>query len=225
METGPCCAIYVIHSYELGWDAVRAALRRWAPEDSYRSFATRKDIVEALPSIAPSIVLASNMIEGESSLPILAMLRQRLGEPLLISMFVNEMDSISIREFAQLNLNGFFQWGDLRTTKAVSAALHAALTPELLSATSAIAYSYMGHAKTYSDAALEVEVTHRQRQVLRLLVEGHTYDAMALELKCSPRTIARDLERLASALHADNTFELIVRSTLAGLLPSIDLPH
>ena len=53
-----------------------------------------------------------------------------------------------------------------------------------------------------------VELTDRERAIVRLLVEGHTDGVVAERLGISPRTIAYTMRALMDRLGVENRFQL-----------------
>jgi DNA-binding NarL/FixJ family response regulator len=54
----------------------------------------------------------------------------------------------------------------------------------------------------------EIELTARERAIVRLLVEGHTDGVVAERLGISPRTIAYTMRSLMDRLGVENRFQL-----------------
>jgi DNA-binding NarL/FixJ family response regulator len=70
-----------------------------------------------------------------------------------------------------------------------------------------------GHTRTFD------QLTHRQREVLQLVAEGHTAKEMARLLHISPRTAEFHKARLMQALGAESTADLIQYAIRHGLTP------
>lgn len=102
-------SIFILHSNELGWDTVRHALQTWMPRSAYLDVSSAPAFEETVRSLSPKAVLASDLLDGESSLPLLESLKERFSSDLLVSVFAGDVDAVDIHHYAQLNLNGFYQ--------------------------------------------------------------------------------------------------------------------
>jgi len=72
--------------------------------------------------------------------------------------------------------------------------------------------------KDFSTFEIRPYLTFRQRQCMRLLVEGKTAAQIALELNLSVRTVRDHLQRARRQLHCQSTLQAAVKADRMGLL-------
>jgi len=72
--------------------------------------------------------------------------------------------------------------------------------------------------KDFSTFEIRPYLTFRQRQCMRLLVEGKTAAQIALELDLSVRTVRDHLQRARRQLNCQSTLQAAVKADRMGLL-------
>lgn len=205
----------LIHSDEIGWNAVRAALVKL---DGVRPIGEAMCADKALQLSAyhqPTVVLASTVLDGVSSYPVLHELRR--ANPLLtLGVFTEDAHPYEIQRFSSLYLDGFFLWGQFHTSEIMHHCLAVVMAQDLVVGSRTIAGTYFFLQR---GLAGPVRITVHEHAALKRLAAGQTRKQIAYEMKVSTSTIDRTIARLERKLAATNSATLIVQATLHGLVP------
>lgn len=177
--------------------------------------ANGRDLIDLAKDLSPQVIILDIAMPLLNGLDAARRLKQLLPEAKLIFLTVSEDPDLAVEAF-RVGASGF-----LLKNSAASELLQA--IEEALSGRS---YVTPLSAKGLMDACLHPregaqekdKISPRQREVLQLLVEGHTMKEIAKILKIKPRTVAFHKYALMSELGITSSAELVRYGVKQGLV-------
>jgi DNA-binding NarL/FixJ family response regulator len=194
------------------------------PDDGFRGYASSllrrvgyrtveeangEDAVEAARELKPDLVVVEIELPGVSGFQICRELRDAFGEELPI-IFVSGNRTASIDRVAGLLIGA-----DDYLVKPIAPEELLARIRRLL------VRSALGSSpRTRPANASALSLSPREREVLRLLAEGHTKKAIGQALFISPKTVATHVQRILNKLGARSRAEAVAYAYRYGLVDS-----
>jgi DNA-binding NarL/FixJ family response regulator len=153
----------------------------------------------------PSLVLLDVHLPGVSGYEVCHQLRERFGERLPI-VFVS-----GDRTEPQDRVAGLMIGADDYVVKPF-------FPDELVARVRRLLMRNGAEPNEKGGAELSASLTEREQEVLQLLAEGLTQDAIAAELYISPKTVATHIQRILSKLGVHSRAEAVSRAFRLGLV-------
>jgi DNA-binding NarL/FixJ family response regulator len=179
-----------------------------------------RDAVQAISTLKPHLVLMDLSMPGMNGLQAMAEIKRRSPEMRIIVLTIHKTDEY-IHEALRLGANGYVlkdaTHDELRTAIKIVLAGKTFLSPEV---SGKVITSYLGVGKTPVVIRRWDTLTHRERQVLKLVAEGHANRSIAEYLSLSVKTVEKHRSNLMKKLDLHNVAMLTVFAVENGLLVS-----
>lgn len=207
------------------WNIVRELLAEMQSVAILGEAGDSAGALELAASQRPDVVIASPILDGESSLPTLWTIRRQFASEAIFILCSSDVDQLDVVGFGQLRLSGCFYWSELRSGGALldreicRTALEAALTGALCVATWSIVGTYFYTFRGLPEPpANPVVLTDRQCRVLQMKAGGKTELEIADVLGASARTVQRELANERAEFGVDTNETMLVKATLLGIV-------
>jgi two-component system response regulator FixJ len=177
-------------------DSLRMALAKRGIEIS--CFASAEAFLERCDALAPQCIVSDVRMPGLSGIDLQHELIRR-GSPVPLILITGHGDIAMAVEAVKLGAFDFLEkpFDDQRLADAIRAAI----------ARSAVVTTRQGERAQF--AARAAELSHRQRQVMRLVAKGLSNKEIAQKLEISPRTVENYRSWVMERMGAGNLAELV----------------
>lgn len=212
-ENGQRIPLVALEDQPLIQDRLRAVFAASARYDLIGLFGTSEELLAALPSLAPSIILVDLELPGMSGEELIPLLCEKYPAVKLVVFTVFE-DQARIVRLMRLGIRGYLLKdiaddlliAELGVIEAGGSTLTERVAQKLLSEFS----------ETAAPAANPL--TDREAEVLNLMALGLTYKEVADDLDISPHTVRRHLNHIYEKLEVNSKVEALNRARQLGML-------
>lgn len=179
-----------------------------------------RDAIRIIGSLAPHLVLMDITMPGTNGIEAIADLKRRYPAVKVLVLTIHKTDEY-IQESLTAGADGYILKGasqeELRLAVRTVLMGKSYLTPDI---SERIIRGYLGGSKDTSPNTSWSKLTQRERQVLKLIAEGHSSKFIAEYLCLSVKTVEKHRSNLMSKLNIHNASTLtgfaIERGLLAG---------
>jgi DNA-binding NarL/FixJ family response regulator len=176
-----------------------------------------RDAVRAIGTLRPDLVLMDLSMPGINGIEAITEIRRRYPETLVIALTVHKAEEY-IRAALHAGANGYVlkdaTHDELRAAIRTVVAGKVYLSPLVAGS---VVTTYLGGAKATGPRPLDA-LTLRERQVLKLVAEGHPNRWIAEYLSLSMKTVEKHRSNLMKKLDCHNTAKLTRFAIVNGLL-------
>jgi DNA-binding NarL/FixJ family response regulator/PAS domain-containing protein len=181
---------------------------------------TIEELIVLARAHAPELILVEWQLIQPQLTSALRRLRRSAGAARLVLLLEPTDDEALLGEAIRQGADGYVQVDEdparlrLKLTDILSSDLP--LVPDL--ASELLAVHQLPGRDTQPDVALQLGITDRQREILRLVVRGFTYREIAAQLYVSERTVRYDAEEIRKRMQVPSRAAMVeyaVRHTLA----------
>lgn len=210
--------LFLIPSDEVGWADLRAAVAR-LPSLTLVGEATQSAAALAgVTRYRPDMVIAAAELDGESTLPLLAAVRERAPTSAIV-IAAARFDPADLVALADLEIAGYLVFSQIHTT-TLRHSLAAAVGGEVVVTSRPVAQAFFALTRCRLPTGTPLPtLTPRERALLKGLAAGLTRQQLAQREHLSLRTVDRVLGELRVKLDVPTTFVLAMKATQLGLIP------
>jgi len=210
--------VFLIPSDDLGWNDVRATLQVMPEIEVVGETPTAREAIEAIISRRPDVVISTMIMEGTSTLPLLATLRREYCLASRIVVFASCFDQYQLAALADIDVAGYLLWRDL-SCKTLRNCLAIVLGGDINVSSHAAVRAFVEAKRQSPFPQVQMaRLTERERTILQRLADGLTQEQIAKSECISPRTVKRVVASLELKLDASCLFVLATRAMRLGLL-------
>jgi DNA-binding NarL/FixJ family response regulator len=207
--------ILVVRSFDRAWDEVERLLRAVPGARIVAQTTDAYSVPHLAFSSAPTAIITSAYIDGDSALPLIVELRRLVPGSKLI-LLGGDFDPRELLIYLTIGVNGILLWQDVFSGASRNLLL-ALLDGDVL------AVSRRAAVATRLEDRLgwglpQVDLSERERIVMRRLAEGLPEKEIAQVEGFSHRTVERVVAKLEAKLEAPTLFTLALRAVRLGVL-------
>ncbi len=180
--------------------------------------------VAAAKKLKPDVILMDIAMPGFGGLEATVEIKKMHPE-IKILVLTQYDDQLYVRRFLKAGASGYIL--KKAVTTDLITAIHAVAAGEIYlhhSVASSVVDGYLGKKEdTSSDDPYEV-LTDREKEVLKLIAEGHTHKEVADILKISARTVVAHQEKICAKLDLHSRFD-IIKFAIQHTIIKVDRPE
>jgi DNA-binding NarL/FixJ family response regulator len=180
-------------------------------------FDNGRDAMRAIPTLKPDLVLMDLSMPGMGGVEAISEIKRRSPEQRIIVLTIHKTDEY-IHETLRLGANGYVlkdaTHEELRTAIRTVLAGRTYLSPDI---SGRVITTYVGGRKSIAAARPLDKLSLRERQVLKLVAEGHANRQIAKYLSLSVKTVEKHRSNLMRKLDLHNVAALTMFAVENGL--------
>lgn len=181
-------------------------------------FDNGRDAMREIPTLKPDLVLMDLSMPGMGGIEAIAGIKRRSPETRIIVLTIHKTDEY-IHEALRLGANGYVlkdaTHEELRTAIRSVLAGKIYLSPDV---SAKVITTYVGGGKSPVNARLLDKLTLREREILKLVAEGHANRQIAKYLSLSVKTVEKHRSNLMKKLDLRNVAMLTMFALENGLI-------
>lgn len=178
-----------------------------------------RDAMRSIGSLSPHLVLMDLTMPGTNGIEAIAEIKRRYPEVYVLVLTIHKTDEY-IHESLKAGANGYIlkdaTQDELRIAIRSVLAGKTYLTPDI---SEKVINGYLGGGKSTGGTTAWESLTHRERQVLKLVAEGHSNKYIAEYLCLSVKTVEKHRSNLMKKLDLHNASTLTSFAIEKGLVP------
>ena len=177
-----------------------------------------RDAVRAVGQLAPHLVLMDLSMPGMNGIEAITDLKRRYPETRVLVLTIHKTDEY-IHEALRVGADGYLLKD--ATPDELRVAIHTVLngktylSPDI---SSNVIIGYLGAGKASSASSAWETLTHREREILKLVAEGHPNKYVADYLCLSVKTVEKHRSNLMKKLNLHNASMLTAYAIEKGLI-------
>lgn len=210
--------ILIAEDHTLVREGLRALLLTQPSLEIVAEAENGRDAVRCIGESAPDLVLMDLSMPGMNGIEAISEIKARYPKVKILVLTVH-MNEEYIHACIRSGANGYIVKD--ATREQFMGAIHDVLqghTYLCSAATEKIIGWYMNSAKTAGPVSPWESLTHRERQILKLIAEGRTNKTMAKFLTISPKTVEKHRANLMAKLDVHSTAGLTAYAVQKGLV-------
>ena len=181
-------------------------------------FNNGRDAMRAIPTLKPDLVLMDLSMPGMGGIEAITEIKRRSPETRIIVLTIHKTDEY-IHETLRLGANGYVlkdaTHDELRTAIRTVLAGKMYLSPDV---SGKVITTYVGGGKSPVTARPLEKLTLREREILKLVAEGHANRQIAEYLSLSVKTVEKHRSNLMKKLDLHNVAMLTIFAVENGLI-------
>lgn len=213
--------VFLVPSGDLGWIALRSALRSSAQIEYLGEASSTQRAVALIQMLHPDVVIAARSIDDE---PVTSLLREiaylelptsdetlaTLGMHVVVC--AHRFPPAELPELAALGVASYLLWDDF-TPDLLETLINTAVLPRFTVLSRRVAEIFaLIRVSGFASASEAVELDSREQFILDALAGGKGEKEIANELRVSLRVIQRHIQRLKTKYDAPNLYVLGMRA-------------
>ena len=210
--------IIIVEDHTLFRSGLRALLAKDADLEVVGEADNGRDAFQIVSTLKPDLVLMDLSMPGMNGIEAIGEIRRRVPATLVIVLTIHKADEY-IHEALRAGANGYLlkdsTHDELRIAIRTVLGGKTFLSPEV---SGRVIATYLGAIKAPFAARPADTLTHRERQVLKLLAEGRSNKGIAEFLSLSPKTVEKHRSNLMEKLDIHNIASLTAFAIENGLL-------
>jgi len=200
--------ILLVSSQEFGWGDLRMALGALEEACVVGDATCLGKAMELVTACRPEVIIAAARLDGVPTMPLLTELHSRLLPASKIIVIASRPDPVEFAALDGRHIAAYLIWSDL-CRETLLHCLGAVIRSDIVVRSRTVATmgcdSHQHKGCPHTDS---VQLTERERAVLRRLAEGLTQEQIARLEHLSLRTVERVVATLAAKLDAPSQFVL-----------------
>lgn len=204
--------IFLVHSDEVGWTALRAILHNMPDVQIVGDVASASEATRLAAAYQPDVILTALLLAEGCALPLLRELRQNHCPASRIVVFASRIDPNTPLACAELLIEGYLLWSEL-SVELLCNCLTTLLSGDIFLASPAVATAFVA---TLCPPEPPAQFTPREWRVLKWLAEGWTHKQIAQAERISRRTVQDEVNSLKAKLNASDLFVLGFKAARLG---------
>ena len=177
-----------------------------------------KEALELCRRLRPDVVVMDLTLPDTSGIEITRIIKQTLPEVNVVALTIHEAQEYFF-EMLKAGASGYVP--KRAAPEELVSAIQAAYNDEVYifpSLTKVLVNDYLDRRGELAEGVLPEGLTPREEEVLNLLVQGSTNEAIASQLTISKHTVARHRENIMRKLNLHNRSELVKYAIRKGLI-------
>ena len=200
--------VLLISSHEFGWVDLRLTLGALEEACVVGDATCLRKAMELVTACRPDVIISAARLDEVPTLPLLTDLHARLLPTSKIIILASRPDPAEFAALDGRHIAAYLIWSDL-CRETLLHCLAAVLRSDIVVGSRSVATLYSdSHQQRRCPPTGSVQLTERERAVLRRLAEGLTQEQIARLEHLSPRTVERVVATLAAKLDAPSQFVL-----------------
>lgn len=217
------CSVLLFSSEECGWIVLRSILDAMPDVRTVGEATGAGEARYLARAFVPDAIVASEEIDGVSTLPLLADVRRTLHSGIKLVIMASRWDSATLKQLADLRPTAYLLWAGL-TTETLGHCLAAVLLGDIVLGSRDVAEGFLESTRRLPAPQVPIRLTERDRSILRRLVAGASRADIAADGAASVRTVNRVVAKLEAELDAPIPFALGYRVAEVGLIEDAGEP-
>lgn len=209
--------VLVARSEHSGWPGILSALESMA---DIRVIGTPTSLADAAALVRqhqPGLLVSADEVRGERTIPVMHALRKHAPATRFL-VVGDDYQHDELLLISEAGIPCYLYWDDLLVDLVEN--LRVAIAGNTVLLSDAIAAAHLATERyRQQDDGSRFDMTDREIQVLRGLVEGLSHREIANVSEISTRTVERILEHLQEKLDAPNAYALIMKAAQHGAIP------
>lgn len=199
-------------------EGLRALLRSDPEIEVVGEVENGRDAIRLAGTLAPSLILMDLSMPGINGIEAIAEIKKRFSAAKVIALTVHKTDEY-IREALQVGVDGYVL-KDATAGELIMAIKSVANGKTYLSPSISerIVSGYLGGSKGSTISTAWDTLTHREREILKLIAEGHTNKHIAGYLSVSVKTVEKHRSNLMKKLDLHNAPMLTAFAIEKGMI-------